>query len=470
MKIKRIICFLLVLLTLALFSACSKDTEKGVLYRGRSEPVLDFIDVQIVNDTLYYSYGSSSLYDFKLFTYDLKQSGEQLTVLLDNVQTYYATENYVFYIPYKKTGENEVKSILNHKVVAQNDTETLVKLSKETIIYRYNNKTKEREEFLRVPYLLDFRIIDNKIYMAYEENFTKGDKNGKFDNSKRTFYSYVIDCVSLEDSSVRENILRLNYAYKDFYEEASSEFLSHLPTENVRLQDSLDFDERCIDGYLYRGKKTYLYGIHDGKLYFRYTDEKENLVNDKIIETLLFANVDLTTKVTVDLFECEDVGSKAGYALFFGEENITLSYSKIANATQYIIKEVFGYNGEKLEEKTTETEIRSARQHLEVTDNNSRYVHDENGKVWFFDVSDKLNNAYDGNVKKVHPEYDFGLHPRLLYASEDMVVFEEFKNRTTPIRLEAILKDGTVRKIPITWIGTYPPEDQINYATPYGNI
>ena len=153
------------------------------------------------------------------------------------------------------------------------------------------------------------------------------------------------------------------------------------------------------------------------------------MVNDKIIETLLFANVDLNTKVTVDLFECEDVGSKAGYALFFGEENITLSYSKIANATQYIIKEVFGYNGEKLEEKTTETEIRSARQHLEVTDNNSRYVHDENGKVWFFDVSDKLNNAYDGNVKKVHPEYDFGLHPRLLYASEDMVVFEEFKNR-----------------------------------------
>ena len=183
MKIKRIICFLLVLLTLVLFSACSKDTEKGVLYRGRSEPVLDFIDVQIVNDTLYYSYGSSSLYDFKLFTYDLKQSGEQLTVLLDNVQTYYATENYVFYIPYKKTGENEVKSILNHKVVAQNDTETLVKLSKETIIYRYNNKTKEREEFLRVPYLLDFRIIDNKIYMAYEENFTKGDKNGKFEAS-----------------------------------------------------------------------------------------------------------------------------------------------------------------------------------------------------------------------------------------------------------------------------------------------
>ena len=51
-----------------------------------------------------------------------------------------------------------------------------------------------------------------------------------------------------------------------------------------------------------------------------------------------------------------------------------------------------------------------------------------------------------------------------------MIVFEVFKNRTTPIRMEAVLKDGTVIKIPITWIGLYPPEDQNNYATPYGNM
>ena len=140
------------------------------------------------------------------------------------------------------------------------------------------------EEFLKVPYLLDFRIIDNKIYLAYEENFTKGDINGKFDNSKRFFYSYVIDCVSLDDSSVRENLLRLNYAYKDFYEAASSEFLSHLPTEKVEIQDSLNFEDRCLGGTLYRGKNTYLYGIHKGKLYFRYNDKKEESVDDKILE------------------------------------------------------------------------------------------------------------------------------------------------------------------------------------------
>lgn len=470
MKIKKIICLFLVTFTLTFLSACSKENEKGVLYRGRSEPSLDCIDVQIVNDTLYYSYGSRHLRDFKLFTFNLKQAGEQSTVLLDNVQTYYATENYVFYIPYKKLSPTEIDLSVNHKTIAQNDAETLVKLSDETIIYRYNNTTKKCEEFLKVPYLLDFRIIDNKIYLAYEENFTKGDINGKFDNSKRFFYSYVIDCVSLDDSSVRENLLRLNYAYKDFYEAASSEFLSHLPTEKVEIQDSLNFEDRCLGGTLYRGKNTYLYGIHKGKLYFRYNDKKEESVDDKILEKDIFANIDLNTKVADDLFECEDAGREPAYAMFFGEENITLSYNKLGYGMECIVIEVYNYHGEKLEEKTTEIEIRSAMQHLEVTDNNSRFVHDENGKVWFFDASDKLNNACDGNVKKVHPEYDFGLHPRLLYASEDMIVFEEFKNRTTPIRMEALLKDGTVIKIPITWVGTYPPEDQINYATPYGNI
>ena len=455
MNLKRIVCAILIMLSVTFLFSCKEKENNGVPYRGPSEPHLEYIDVQVVGDTLYYSYGSKHFHDFKLYTYDLKHGSDKAEILLEDVEKYYVTDDAVYYIPYTKTSSPKKGYINNHAVIAQNDTQTLIKFSTDRIIYKYDSKTGENKEFLRVPNLLDLRITDDKMYIVYQENYTKGDKDGKFDNQTRVFYSYNIDCVSLENSAVRKNILHQNYTEKEFYETASTEFLAQLPAENVTLQDSFEFVDRYVSFANFDSNAdVYLYGIHNGKLYFRYS---ENLI----------ANIDLNTKVVSDLFEKSNITTAA---MNFGEESIIFSYNKRSSNAESLFIEEYTYTGEKVEGKTTEYAIRSDRQHVLVSDDNLRFAYDKYGKPWFFNNSDKLCTVLEGEVKNVHTQYDFDLHPRLLYASDEMIVFEVFKNRTTPIRMEALLKDGTVIKIPITWIGIYPPADQNNYATPYGNI
>ena len=139
MRMKRIVCALLIMISVPFLFSCKETANNGVAYRSPSEPHLEYIDVQVVGDTLYYSYGSKHFHDFKLYTYDLKQGSDKAEILLEDVEKYYVTEDAVYYIPYTKTSSPKKGYINNHAVLAQNDTQTLIKFSTDRIIYKYDS-------------------------------------------------------------------------------------------------------------------------------------------------------------------------------------------------------------------------------------------------------------------------------------------------------------------------------------------
>lgn len=407
---------LLILIAFCLLPACGNTPESV----HRHEAYIYPFDVKVDGDTVFCVDGTfhGATARRNLYCYNLRDKSISQELILENIGVYEVTSDYIYYVRFNHDSYSE------HQV--SDFSEEVSKLQIIYTIYRYNRETKQSEVFISTPNLIKFNIYDNHMYLLSCNQYTIGNPR-QIKSSDSVLCEYRVEKVSLEDSSISNTIFLQSYVgenYRSHFDSYPSD-VTELPAVTYKVDISPSAD---VSFY----RSVYQLKIEGEFLYVAYPI----ISNEKhAIWSIDMNDVGKQNSLLLDAANLYGMSAK--------DDCLILTYY------QDTYKQAkFDLHG------AIQTDIIINPQRAsKVYDANGIVFNCNNGDFWYFDDNDKLHKVTACTDTIMHANYDFGKEPRIIYASDELIIFEEFFYEEELIRMEAVYKDGSSVTIPVTFKG-----------------
>ncbi|MBE7067078.1 MAG: hypothetical protein E7385_05950 [Ruminococcaceae bacterium] len=410
-------------------------------------PELEKFNMRCYGNELFYTdreYSSGLFKERDLYLYDLHNKGDEETILIENIRVFEVTDDYIFYVKHSGDGEFEKQ----HQ--ATDNGENIRKFSVVTKIYRYDRKSSTSILFASISNLRNFYVHDNWLY-AISGDIYDIDSKTVIGNTK-VCEEYRIERFDINDTEIIETIFS-EYYIDNKYADFADGTLNHAVI--LSSFEYFEWDKEWISNRSYDPwNKLPINKIVNDTVYFIYPYSREDSEGNK---HMTIASVDLLTK---EKKESLTVQADRIYGFDITEDRIKILYA----SSKYNSKEVnnrtfyqaeYDLQGQNMNMCRVYVPNKAARD--DAYDANGYVLYNSDGDLWYFDYDKKLHIVSECVDNIIHENYDFGIHPKIVYATEDFIVFEDFSGKDKTIRMEAVYKDGSSLRIPVEFKG-FPGE------------
>lgn len=427
---KRIVLFFTMMLIACSIVACEPEEHKHSHFH---QPELYAFNVKYQDNTIFYTDGSlwTQHGGRSLYVYDLNEKSESETLLIENVNVFEVTSDYVFYIEYSLTDPE----LIQHQVSEFGDE--IRNYSKISRIYRFDRKTNKSELFTSVSNLQNFYVHDKWLYVISGDIYDIDSE--KVRGNPKVCAEYRIERFDINDAEVVETVFSeyyVEYKYQEYFESKLNNFT--LLSEAESLVSKKNWFTN-LDNYDFNISK-----IVGDKLYFVYPYVRKN---SSTTQQMIVAALDLTTKTHK---ECVVVPATQISGLDITEDSICVLYY-----SEKRFQAMFDFDGQNAKLRCIDVPVKKRNDN--VFDSNSNVFYSIGSTLWYFDSDNKLHIVSECADNIIHEKYDFGIHPKIIYATEDFIVFEDFAGKDKTIRMEVVYKDGSSLRIPVEFKG-FPGE------------